>query len=37
MIKLFHGIVQKVLDFGPYLEYNGTINIEFMSNNLITL
>ena len=28
MTKLFHGIVQKVLDFGPFLVYNGTINIE---------
>jgi len=37
MIKLFHGINGIKLDITTEIEYNGTINIEFIRNILITL
>ena len=36
-MNLFHGINGIMLDFSTKIEYNGTINIEFIRNILITL
>jgi len=36
-MNLFHGINGIMLDISTEIEYNGTINIEFIRNILITL